>query len=83
MVKQQNNYSIETKVNKGQNQQGETSAKINASTPYDLTENRLTAFGGLFALVKFFDAVNFENLFESKFIKPKRRPKLGCFKMFY
>ncbi|MBI5207231.1 MAG: hypothetical protein HY934_05505 [Candidatus Firestonebacteria bacterium] len=54
MVKQQNNYNLETQVNKGKNQQGETSAKINASTPYDLTESHLTAFGGLFALVKIF-----------------------------
>ena len=37
-------------------------SKINSSTHYDLCSEKLTAFGGLFALVKFLDVVDFELL---------------------
>jgi hypothetical protein len=34
-------------------------------------------------LVKFVDAVDFKELFEHHFLEPRRKPRMGCFKMFY
>jgi len=56
-------------------------SKINSSTHYDLCSEKLTAFGGLFALVKFLDVVDFERLFHAHFTRPKRNVELGYYRM--
>jgi len=42
---------------------------------------RLTAFGGLLALVKFLDLIGFEQAFAQHYVDPKRAPKLGNYRM--
>ena len=54
---------------------------ITADTPYGECSERLTAFGGLLALVKFLDLIGFEKAFEARYVHPKREPKLGGYRM--
>lgn len=56
-------------------------AKIGPNTPYDLCTERLTGFGGLLPFAKFMDLIDFKQAFEEQYIRPKRRPKLGCYRM--
>jgi len=55
--------------------------KITARTPAGKCEERLTAFGGLLALVKMFDLLEFEREFEKTYAAPKRTPQLGHYRM--
>jgi hypothetical protein len=55
--------------------------QINASTQFDTCTERLSPFGGLLALIKFFDLVNFREIFDSTYQAPSREPKLGHYFM--
>ena len=55
--------------------------RITAETPYGECSERLTAFGGLLALVKFLDLIKFEAAFTHHYVRPKRGPKLGDYRM--
>jgi len=55
--------------------------RITAETPYGLCRERLTAFGGLLALVKCLDLLGFEKAFEEHYVQPERTPKLGGHRM--
>lgn len=54
--------------------------KITPDTPYGQCSERLTAFGGLLALVKFLDLIGFEQLFQQHYVHPRRQPKLGGYR---
>jgi hypothetical protein len=56
-------------------------AKIKAETRYELSDSKMTAFGGLLAMTKFLDLVNFQELFENHYCSPTRKPELGCYRM--
>jgi hypothetical protein len=55
--------------------------KINASTQFDTCTEQLSPFGGLLALIKFFDWVHFREIFDSAYQEPSREPKLGHYFM--
>ena len=55
--------------------------KINASTRYETCSERLSPFGGLLALIKFFDLVGFREIFHFTYQPPSRQPKLGHYSM--
>ncbi len=55
--------------------------RITANTPVGLCEDRLTAFGGLLALAKMFDLLDFEGEFNKHYGAPKRLPQLGHYRM--
>ena len=55
--------------------------RITAETPYGECSERLTAFGGLLALVKFLDLLEFEQAFAAHYVHPQREPKLGGYRM--
>ena len=55
--------------------------RITANTPHGECSERLTAFGGLLALVKFLDLVKFEEAFRHHYVLPTRAPKLGDYRM--
>jgi hypothetical protein len=50
---------------------------ITADTPHGECSERLTAFGGLLALVKFLDLIGFPALFREHYTAPQRQTKLG------
>lgn len=54
---------------------------ITPDTPYGECSERMTAFRGLLALVKFLELIGFESAFEKHYVHPKRAPKLGGYRM--
>lgn len=57
------------------------SPRIGPNTPHDLCSERITAFGGLLALVKFLDLIKFKDVFNQMYVSPRRKTKLGCYRM--
>jgi len=55
--------------------------KINASTQYDTCSEQLSPFGGVLALVKFLDLIEFQEIFNLAYVAPSRKPKLGHYSM--
>jgi len=55
--------------------------RIGPNTPYGECTERLTPFGGLLALSKFLDLLEFQEVFHAHYRSPARRPKLGCYRM--
>jgi hypothetical protein len=77
MVKQRKKNSRKKRISKGFHKDHAEARKINASTAYDTCTEQLSPFGGLLALIKFFDLVHFREIFNSAYHKPSREPKLG------
>jgi hypothetical protein len=81
MVKQRKKYSKKKRIGKGFKKNTAKARKINASTPVETCSEQLSPFGGLLALVKFFDLVRFEEIFNFTYQAPRRKPKLGHYSM--
>jgi hypothetical protein len=77
MVKRRRQHTKKKRNRKGFKANGAKARKINASTPYDTCTEQLSPFGGLLALIKFLDLVDFKQIFDSSYQKPSRDPKLG------
>lgn len=58
-----------------------SSLKIGPNTEHDVCSERLTAFGGLLALIKFLDLIKFKEVFNQVYVRPKRKTLLGCYRM--
>jgi hypothetical protein len=81
MVKRQKNITSKNRIRKGFCQNRAKARKINASTPYETCSEQLSPFGGLLALIKFLDLVNFHKIFNSAYQPTSREPKLGHYSM--
>lgn len=77
MVKRRKKNNRKKRNSKGFNKDRAEARKINASTVYETCTEQLSPFGGLLALIKFFDLVNFKEIFDSAYQEPSREPKLG------
>lgn len=55
--------------------------KINASTRVETCDESLSPFGGLLAVVKFLEVVQFQEIFEAIYTKPSRDPVKGHYFM--
>ena len=77
MVKQRKKNSRKKRNGKGFHKNRAEARKINASTAYETCTEQLSPFGGLLALIKFLDLVNFKEIFHSGYQAPLREPKLG------
>jgi hypothetical protein len=77
MVKQRRKNSRKKRNGKEFHKNLTKARKINASTAYETCTEQLSPFGGLLALIKFFDLVHFKEIFYSGYQKPSREPKLG------
>jgi hypothetical protein len=55
--------------------------RINASTRIETCDEALSPFGGLLAVVKFLDVVQFQEIFETFYTKPSRDPVKGHYFM--
>lgn len=82
MVKTQNKNTTQSRSGKGFNKNAAEARKINASTRYETCTEQLSPFGGVLSLIKFFDLVNFQEIFSSTYVEPTRKPKLGHYLMF-
>jgi len=81
MVKQREKNSRKKLISKGFKKNRVKARKISASTGFDTCTEQLSPFGGLLGLIKFLDLVNFEEIFDSAYIAPRRDPKLGHYSM--
>jgi hypothetical protein len=81
MVKKQLHCTRQNRSSKGFNKNRSKSRKINASTQYETCTEQLSPFGGLLALIKFLDLIDFKQIFNFGYIAPTRKPKLGHYRM--
>ena len=81
MVKRRKNNNRKNHSRKGFCQKRAKARKINASTAYETCSEQLSPFGGLLALIKFIDLVNFHEIIDFAYHKPSRNPKRGHYLM--
>jgi len=82
MVKSKKSKKRKNRKYKGFKANTARARKINASTAYETCTEQLSPFGGLLPLIKFFDLVDFKQIFSFGYIAPRREPKLGHYRMF-
>jgi len=81
MVKRRKSNTKKNRIRKGFCKKRARARKIEASTAYETCTEQLSPFGGLLALIKFFDLVEFKKIFCSAYHEPSRNPKLGHYSM--
>ena len=81
MVIKRKNDINKTRCSKGFSDKGGRPRKIRPSTGYDTCTEQLSPFGGLLALIKFLDLIQFKEVFECTYKGPKRAPKMGHYWM--
>jgi len=81
MVKTQSNNITKKLTGKGFEESEPRARKINASTGFETCTEQISAFGGLLGLIKFLDLIKLEEIFEYHYIKPRRKVKLGNYRM--
>ena len=81
MVKRQKKNTRKNPTRKGICNNQTKARTINASTPFETCSEQLSPFGGLSALIKFFDLVNFHKIFNSAYEPTSREPRLGHYSM--
>jgi hypothetical protein len=81
MVKRQNKTNTKNTSSKGIQSHLPKAREINASTAYGVCQEQLSPFGGILALIKFLDLIQFKTILEHVYQKPSREPKLGHYRM--
>jgi len=81
MVKRRKKNNRKNRVRKGFCKNRTNARKINASTTYETCTEQLSPFGGLLALIKFLDLVNFHKIFNFAYQPASREPRLGHYSM--
>ncbi|MBW1696564.1 MAG: transposase [Deltaproteobacteria bacterium] len=81
MIKQRRKNSKKRRSGKGFKVIDVKARKIDASTKFGTCTEQLSPFGGLLALIKFFDLLHFREIFDSAYQAPSREPKLGHYFM--
>ena len=81
MVKRRKKVNRKSRGGKGFCANRARARKINASTEFETCSEQLSPFGGLLALIKFFDLVGFREIFHFAYQAPSRQPKLGHYSM--
>ena len=81
MVKKRKKNNRKRRASKGFRENGSAARKINASTVFETCTEQITAFGGLLGFIKFIDLIKLEEIFDHLYIAPRRKVKLGDYKM--
>jgi hypothetical protein len=81
MVKKQKKRITNNLTSKGSKDREPRARKINASTVFETCTEQITPFGGLLGLIKFLDLVQLEEVFEQLYVAPRRKVKLGNYRM--
>jgi len=74
MVKTRKKYNRKKRSCKGFKANAAKARKLNASTEYGTCTKQLSPFGGLLATIKFFDLLKSEEIFNSTYQAPLRKP---------
>ena len=69
------------KQNRGPNKDVQRRTTITPETAYGECSERLTVFGGLWALLKFPDPIGFEKAFREHYVHPNLTPKLSGYRI--
>ena len=69
MVKRHHKGIIKRRTSKG-DKRGRMPSKISVSTHYETCREHLSPFGGLLALIKHLDVIEFEGVFEENYRQP-------------
>ena len=77
MVKSRRSKSRKNRNKKATRTNRVKARRINASTPFETCSEQLSPFGGLLALIKLLDLINFRQIFDFAYIAPTRKPELG------
>ncbi|GAX60618.1 Zn-dependent protease [Candidatus Scalindua japonica] len=83
MVKRRNKSNAKVITNQGETGYTAKAGKIGATTPYGYCSERRSPFGGLLGLVKFFDLIRFQEIFDKFYKSPSSEPALGYYNMVY
>jgi len=81
MVKCNKSKKRRNRKNKGFEANTARPRKINASTQHETCTEQISPFGGLLAMIKFFDLIGFKQIFQDGYRAPVRQPKLGNYQM--
>lgn len=81
MVKCNKSKKRRNRKNKGFEANTARPRKINASTQHETCTEQISPFGGLLAMIKFFDLIGFKQIFQDGYRAPVRQPKLGHYQM--
>jgi Transposase DDE domain group 1 len=81
MAKRRKNNIRKTRRGKGFTKKLVKAKKINASTRIETCDESLSPFGGLLAVVKFLELVQFEQIFDADYTIPSRNPAKGHYFM--
>ena len=82
MVKKQNEDITKNLNSKDSEEKEQRTRKINASTVFETCTEQISPFGGLLGLIKFLDLIHLEEIFKNLYIAPRRKVKLGNYRMF-
>jgi hypothetical protein len=81
MVKKQNKGITKTIISKGFEEKAARARRISASTVFETCSEQISPFGGLLGLIKFLDLIKFKEIFDRLYIAPRRKVKLGNYRM--
>jgi len=81
MVKRRKKNNTKKSAGKGIKENLAEPREIKASTAYGVCREQLSPFGGILALIKFLDLIQFKAVIEHVYQKPNRNPKLGHYRM--
>jgi len=80
MVKQRKKHSRKKRPGKGFKEKRAKARKINVSTKVETYTEQLSPFGGILAVIKFFDLIKFKEIFNSAYQwTMRKRIMLSCF----
>ncbi len=77
MAKRRKHNTKKKHNGKGFRKNGAERGKINASTELDTCAEQLSPCGGLLTLIEFLELAQFQEIFESTYLAPRREPLLG------
>ena len=81
MAKRRKNNTSKTSKGKGFSKKLVKAKKIDASTRVETCDESLSPFGGLLAVVKFLEIVQFKQIFDTDYTTPSRNPAKGHYFM--
>jgi hypothetical protein len=81
MVARTGENKPQRRIKQGANETPQSPIKIKGNTPFELCQERLSAFGGFLALIKFIETIQMQEVFQRHWISPSRIPQLGCWRM--